>query len=117
MFVEGGGRERGKEGEEEGRIKEGWQKEKEREREDNMSMNLIPDLYWRLQPLNPLNNTSDDQNLLKAIYTFLVQSESTQERKGDNLQNHKQNKKQNKYVFSPELYKADINRALNPLRP
>lgn len=45
MFVEGGGRERGKEGEEEGRIKEGWQKEKEREREDNMSMNLIPDLY------------------------------------------------------------------------
>ena len=68
-----------------------------------MSMNLIPDLYLRLQPLNPLN--------------ILVQSESTQERKGDNLKNHKQNKKQNKYIFSPELYKADINRALNPLRP
>lgn len=34
-----------------------------------MSMNLIPDLYLRLRPqrkipLNPLNNTPVDQNLL-----------------------------------------------------
>ena len=117
MFVGEGGRERGKGGEGEGRIKEGWQKEREGEREGNMSLNLIPDLYLRLQPLNPLNNTPDDQNLLKAIYTFLMKSESTWERKGDSLQNHKQNKKHNKYFFSPELCKADINRARNPLRP
>ena len=77
MFVEGGGRERGEEGEGEERIKEGWQKEREGEREGNTSMNLIPGLYLRLQPLNPLNNTPDDQNLLKAIYAFLMKSEST----------------------------------------
>ena len=116
MFVEGGGRERGEEGEGEERIKEGWQKEREGEREGNTSMNLIPGLYLRLQPLNPLNNTPDDQNLLKAIYAFLMKSESSWEKKGGNLQNYKQNKKRNKYI-SPELCKADINRALNPLRP
>lgn len=50
-------------------MKERWEKEREGGRKGNMSMNLIPDLYLRMQPqrkipLNPLNNTPVDQNLL-----------------------------------------------------